>query len=241
MRAQPQGPRAENKDAQSVRRRVIREVKYPAENSLVSKTAVHSDEPHTSAAQDPSTSEDCTPNRWCYNKCPGGRWVNNGWIDVEDTLPLMSDDYLPENEFVYLDIGCKVAEEVQFVLKRYPRAKVVAMEMRQEMARKCEANAKAMSSDGQSITVLNQAAATSSTRGAFEVRGDSSSIISAADLEGGKRKGTEIDFVTLDSVWRKYLAPSRINLMKLDAEGWDGLILKHGCTPTSMALVVAQA
>lgn len=29
----------------------------------------------------------------CFFKCPGGRWVSNGWLEVDDMLPLMEDIY----------------------------------------------------------------------------------------------------------------------------------------------------
>jgi len=157
-------------------------------------------------------------------------------------LPLMEDIYKqagvgvnPTRPFVYLDVGCKLAEEAVQVLQKFPNSTVVALEMRPEFAAKCEANARAAASPSQSVVVvLNKAAAMTAGQGKFAVRGDASSI-RPHDAPGGeegaskpKENSIPIEFVTLESVWEEHLAPMPINLLKTDAEGWDGLILQNG-------------
>lgn len=92
----------------------------------------------------------------------------------------------PTRPFVYLDVGCKLAEEAVQVLQKFPNSTVVALEMRPEFAAKCEANARAAASPSQSVVVvLNKAAAMTAGQGKFAVRGDASSI-RPHDAPGGE-------------------------------------------------------
>lgn len=166
--------------------------------------------------------------RQCYFKAPGGRWLQNGWLEVKEMLPLMvpalRKAVSATTPFVYMDVGCKDAEEAVFVLHTFPEgAQVVALEMRSEWAEVCESKCKEAASASSSVTVLNQAAAVRAGTGSFNPNADSSSI--ATDGEPG---GVHVEFVTLTSVWEQYIAPRKVHLLKTDAEGWDGLILNNG-------------
>ena len=136
--------------------------------------------------------------------------MDNGWLEVLDILPLMKPAYLNETyPFVYLDVGCKLGEETTFVLKNFPGAQVVALEMRAEFAKKCEANSLKLAADERQVVVLNKAAAMSVGSGVFKVSGDASSI--SKDERGGAG-GVPIEFVTLDSVWEKHIAPKKASV-----------------------------
>eukprot|EP00959_Pyramimonas_sp_CCMP1952_P298729 6248306-Pyramimonas_sp.AAC.2 len=127
-------------------------------------------------------------------KCPGGRWVNNGWLEVEDMLPLMKPTFdRGVYPFVYLDVGCKLGEETTFVLKQFPGAQVVALEMRPEFAKKCEHNSIELAADRRQVTVLNKAAALSPGSGSFIPKMDASSI-SMPKVSGHAQPGSSVSF-----------------------------------------------
>jgi hypothetical protein len=57
-------------------------------------------------------------------QAPGGRWLQNGWLEVKELLPLMAPalrgSVSASSPFVYVDVGCKDAAEGVFVLETFP-------------------------------------------------------------------------------------------------------------------------
>jgi hypothetical protein len=73
-------------------------------------------------------------------QAPGGRWLQNGWLEVKEMLPLMvpalRKAVSATTPFVYMDVGCKDAEEAVFVLHTFPEG----AQVRPRPARVCNAN-----------------------------------------------------------------------------------------------------
>lgn len=67
-----------------------------------------------------------SPTRPLGGACqaPGGRWLQNGWLEVKELLPLMvpalRGSVSASSPFVYVDVGCKDAAEGVFVLETFP-------------------------------------------------------------------------------------------------------------------------
>jgi FkbM family methyltransferase len=169
----------------------------------------------------------------CFTKCPGfgiknkhnKRWLDSGWLEVEHMVPLMRDQYSAQHTFTYVDVGCDKGQEVTYILDQFDKATVVALELRPEVAKVCRSNGnKAIRHPSQqNFMALNIGASMDDRMGKFRSRNDRSTL-----LLDSSEIGKEIEYSSIDSIWDKYIKPRPLDLLKLDAEGWDGWILVNG-------------
>eukprot|EP00466_Bigelowiella_natans_P015168 jgi/Bigna1/66962/fgenesh1_pg.2_\ len=160
-------------------------------------------------------------------------------------VPIMKHLFNSSYHFVYLDVGCNEAEEARYVLKEFNHTTIVALEMQQDVYHKCASlGAKDIrfpdsqlrpydGDDNDSFSLLLDRSSFHFTL-LHRLRVDQDGYIlgnaGSTIFLSAREKARGVQFDTLDNVYKSHLQGrfSHIDLLKIDAEGWDGWILRNG-------------